>query len=82
MVIETGTRLGSRPPHGVLMWRWLSFDPPMRDPSSRGCRTRHVSCVACHCALGSTDDPMEAFLIAWRHRRALRSSPRIGATPG
>ncbi len=43
---------------------------------------RHVTCTACRCALGSTDDPFDAVLLAWRHRRQLRNGPAFGATSG
>jgi len=33
---------------------------------------REVSCAACNCALGTIDDPLEGFLLAWRHRRTTR----------
>jgi len=68
-------------PHAMRMWRWLSFDPPIRDPGARGCGRRELSCSMCRCTLGSTDDPFEGFLMAWRHRRALRGQPRVGAAP-
>jgi hypothetical protein len=58
--------------HHFRFWRWLSFDPPMRDPGSRGCRNRAVSCQTCSRDLGTTDDPVDGFLLAWRHRRAVR----------
>jgi hypothetical protein len=58
--------------HHFRFWRWMAFDPPMRDPSSRGCRERAVSCQACSRDLGTIDDPVEGFLLAWRHRRAIR----------
>lgn len=81
-MIETHDHTRGCAPHALRLWRWLSFDPPMRDPAWRGCRTRELSCTMCHCALGSTDDPMEGFLMAWRHRRQLRHQPRMGTAPG
>ena len=65
-------RSGVDAPHHFRLWRWVVFDPPMRDHQARGCRTREVSCSACACSLGRTDDPLDAFLIAWRHRRTVR----------
>jgi hypothetical protein len=58
--------------HHARFWRWLVFDPPMRDAASRGARKRAVSCNACRCDLGSTDDPLDGFFMAWRHRRVIR----------
>ncbi|MGA2520462.1 MAG: hypothetical protein ABSG81_06550 [Acidimicrobiales bacterium] len=81
-MIERRNDAGGAHPHGVRLWQWLVFDPPMRDPLSRGCRIRHVSCTACRCALGSTDDPLDAVLLAWRHRRQSRHGPAFGATSG
>ena len=79
-VSERDDRAGGCPPHGFQMWRWLVFDPPMRDPAWRGCRVRQVSCTACDRHLGTTDDPVHAVLMAWRHRRALRQGSAAGAT--
>ncbi|HUY21132.1 MAG TPA: hypothetical protein VMV22_02205 [Acidimicrobiales bacterium] len=69
---QPDVRSGVAAPHHVRMWRWVVFDPPMRDHTARGCRMREVSCAACNCALGTIDDPLEGFLLAWRHRRTTR----------
>lgn len=58
--------------HGHRLWRWAAFDPPLRNPHFRGCCARTVSCRACGEAIGTTDDPIDALLIAWRHGRAQR----------
>ena len=58
--------------HHVRFWRWVVFHPPMRDPRSRGCGQRAVTCQECNSDLGTTDDPVSGFFMAWRHRRAVR----------
>jgi hypothetical protein len=58
--------------HHFRFWRWVAFDPPMRDPGSRGCRERAVTCQECSSDLGTIDDPVDGFFMAWRHRRAIR----------
>lgn len=62
--------------HQRRIWRWAAFDPPMRNPGFGGCCTRKVVCVACGESLGTTDDPIDALLIAWRHRRKDRTPRR------
>jgi len=59
-------------PHHFRFWRWVAFDPPMRDSGSRGCRKRAVMCQQCSSDLGSVEDPVDGFLMAWRHRRKMR----------
>jgi hypothetical protein len=44
----------------------------MRDPKSRGCVERAVTCQECNSDLGTTDDPVSGFFMAWRHRRTVR----------
>lgn len=79
-MIEPHDAPGHGPAHGVLLWRWLAFDPPMRDPGARGCRQRTISCTTCGCGLGTTDDPVDAVMMAWRHRRELRTTSHMGVT--
>jgi hypothetical protein len=62
-------------PHANLK-KWAAFDPPLRDRSAGGCCMRNVSCKECGVVLGSTDDPVDAFLIALRHRRDIRRKTR------
>ncbi|HTT87035.1 MAG TPA: hypothetical protein VMF60_06695 [Acidimicrobiales bacterium] len=62
--------------HTHRLWRWVAFDPPLRNPHFRGCCARTVSCRACGEVIGTTDDPLDALLIAWRHGRAQRVRPR------
>jgi len=62
--------------HQRRIWRWAAFDPPMRHPGLGGCCSRKVLCVACGEALGAADDPVDALLIAWRHRKKGRSLRR------
>jgi hypothetical protein len=59
--------------HGRRIWRWAAFDPPLRNPGQSGCCTRQVLCRACGGAVGTTNDPIDALLIAWRHRRQVRT---------
>lgn len=58
--------------HHFRFWQWVRFDPPMRDASSRGCQKRAVSCQECSSDLGTIDDPVDGFFVAWRHRRTIR----------
>jgi len=58
--------------HHFAFWRWVAFHPPMRDPKSRGCGERAVTCQECNSDLGTTDDPVSGFFMAWRHRRTVR----------
>jgi hypothetical protein len=58
--------------HGRRVWRWAAFDPPMRHPGLGGCCTRKVLCLTCGKAVGTADDPIDALLIAWRHRKVGR----------
>ena len=60
--------------HHFRFWQWVRFDPPMRDASSRGCQKRAVSCQECSSDLGTIDDPVDGFFMAWRHRRTIRRS--------
>jgi hypothetical protein len=76
------SREPGRTPHHARIWRWVAFDPPMRDPAGMGCRTRQVTCTSCRCDLGRTDDPLDAFMIAWRHRKQLRRPPSMGTAAG
>ncbi|MGH9018613.1 MAG: hypothetical protein ACRDY1_12760 [Acidimicrobiales bacterium] len=59
--------------HQRRIWRWASFDPPLRHPGLGGCCSRKVLCAQCGTAVGTTNDPVDALLIAWRHRRERRS---------
>jgi hypothetical protein len=65
--------------HHLRFWRWVAFDPPMRDAGSRGCRKRAVTCQECSSDLGTIDDPLDGFFMAWRHRRSIRRS--AGSSP-
>lgn len=58
--------------HGRL-WRWVSFAPSWRDPTATGSCLRVVMCRICGTVLGETRDPVDALLIARRHRRDARS---------
>jgi hypothetical protein len=58
--------------HQRRIWRWVSFDPPLRHPGLGGRCSRKVLCGACGEAVGTTDDPVDALLIAWRHRKDRR----------
>jgi hypothetical protein len=60
--------------HGRRIWRWASFDPPMRHPGLGGACTRKVSCLACGQPVGSSNDPIDALLMAWRHRKTGRTA--------
>jgi hypothetical protein len=62
--------------HQRRIWRWAAFDPPLRNPRFSGCCMRKVLCLACGEAVGATDDPIDALLLAWRHRKADRTQPR------
>lgn len=53
-------------------WRWVEFDPPMRDPATAASVPRKVRCRVCDLTLGVTSDPVDALAIARRHRRELR----------
>jgi hypothetical protein len=44
----------------------------MRDPASRGCGERAVTCQECSSDLGTTSDPVAGFFMAWRHRKTFR----------
>jgi hypothetical protein len=44
----------------------------MRDPTSRGCGERAVTCQECSSDLGTTNDPVAGFFMAWRHRKTSR----------
>jgi hypothetical protein len=33
-----------------------------------------VLCIACGESIGTTDDPVDALLIAWKHRRRNRTT--------
>jgi hypothetical protein len=61
--------------HHARLWRWIAFDPPMRDAAARGSRARTVRCTFCACDLATVDDPFEGLFVAWRHRRSLRRRP-------
>lgn len=63
------------------IYRWAQFDPPLRDPAARGCPERTVYCRTCGEVLGMTDDPVEACLIAWRHRRQVRRRTKERMAP-
>ena len=67
------------PPHPSF-WRWVAFDPPMRDPMTAASVRRRVLCRVCDVELGVTVDPVEALAIARRHRRALRRGDRVEVT--
>ena len=58
--------------HHRRLWRWIAFDPPMRDRRWRGRRHRTVTCRSCPCDIGTTDDPFDGIFMAWRHRRVMR----------
>jgi hypothetical protein len=62
--------------HQRRFWRWAAFDPPMRHPGLGGCCKRKVLCNTCGQAVGTADDPIDALLIAWRHRRGERHRDR------
>jgi len=62
--------------HQRRIWRWAAFDPPLRHPGLGGCCMRKVMCVTCGQAVGAADDPIDALLIAWRHRRGERRRRR------
>lgn len=73
---ERGEGVRNLASHGRRVWRWAAFDPPLRNPAvGSGC-SRKVLCVACGASLGTTTDPLDALLIAWRHRRQRRSPSR------
>jgi hypothetical protein len=63
--------------HPHRLWRWAAFDPPLRSPGGRGCCPRQVSCRACGLVLGTTEDPIDALLVAWRHGRAERTRTKV-----
>jgi len=73
IVNEHGEGLRGLVFHQRRIWRWAAFDPPLRNPGLGGCCARKVLCVACGESLGSTDDPVDALLIAWKHRRRNRT---------
>jgi hypothetical protein len=54
------------------LWHWVRFDPPLRDPQAGAGSGREVSCRVCGARLGHGDDPVEALMVAWRHRRHMR----------
>ena len=62
--------------HQRRIWRWASFDPPFRNPGLGGSCIRKVLCISCGEPLGSADDPVDALLLAWRHRK-IRRAPRL-----
>lgn len=70
---EHGERVRALAFHGRRIWRWAAFDPPLRNPGQSGCCTRHVLCLSCGGPLGTTNDPVDALLIAWRHGRKVRT---------
>ncbi len=50
---------------------------------SRGCRKRAVTCQECNSDLGTIDDPLDGFFMAWRHRRtSVGVPPRRSGPPG
>lgn len=57
--------------HGRV-WRWVSFEPSWRDPCATNSCQRVVLCRICGTVLGETRDPVDALLIARRHRRTVR----------
>lgn len=63
------------------IFSWAQFDPPLRDPGARGCPERSVYCRTCGQVLGTTDDPLDAFLIAWRHHREVRRRSKQRMAP-
>lgn len=67
-----------RPRHALAphpsFWRWVEFDPPMRDPGTALLEPRKVRCRVCDVVLGVTCDPVDALAIARRHRRQLRQT--------
>jgi len=71
-VTEENSGSGFAMRHHFHFWRWVAFHPPMRDPSSRGCGQRAVTCQECNSDLGTTDDPVDGFFMVWRHRRTMR----------
>jgi hypothetical protein len=73
-VNEQDSGSGFATPHHFRFWRWVAFDPPLRDPRSRGHRKRAVTCQECSSDLGTIDDPVDGFFMAWRHRKKMRRS--------
>lgn len=68
---HAGADTGRLAPHPSF-WKWVAFDPPMRDAETLACVPRRVLCTVCDRQLGVTDDPVEALFIARRHRRQVR----------
>ncbi|HMK62406.1 MAG TPA: hypothetical protein VK386_02205 [Acidimicrobiales bacterium] len=54
------------------LWQWARFDPPLRDPQAGAGARREVSCRVCGAQFGHSEDPVDALLVAWRHRRHMR----------
>ena len=50
-------------------WRWVGFEPPLRDPRTMKAAVFHVFCKVCGSELGRAQDPVEALRLAWRSRR-------------
>jgi hypothetical protein len=75
-VTEYGEGLRTLMSHGRRIWRWAAFDPPLRKPGHAGCCSRRVLCLTCGNPLGTTNDPIDALLLAWRHGRKARTARR------
>ena len=54
---------------GTGKWRWVAFDPPLRDPRAMSATRFELSCKLCGAVLGTAGDPVDALHLAWRYRR-------------
>lgn len=58
-------------------WKWVVFDPPLRDPVALSATQFEVSCRVCGTVLGRAEDPVAALGLAWRNRSHPRRHPRL-----
>lgn len=68
-MIDIESRTGGPRPHPRRMSAWARFEPGLRDSRAGVCCRRTVTCTICDLELGQARDPVEAVLLARRHRR-------------
>lgn len=73
-MMDTESRTGAVRPHPRRISAWVEFRPGLRDRHAGVCCQRAVRCTVCDVELGTATDPVEAMLVARRHRREVRAA--------